>query len=250
MKSDGRISSRENRWFKRFLAAAERHDDEIVLEGPKQIRDAVAQGWTPLAFALSEDAPPLPWPDAPALTFSSGLLRGITDARHSQGVLALFPRPADDRDRALRTNGILVVLDGIQDPGNVGTILRLAAAFEAGAVILTEGCADPWSIKALRASAGTALLVPIARMPRRLLLAALTERRIPRFAAAAGPPENRDRDLPRPAALILGSEGQGVSADLLEGATTLSIATSPRVESLNVAAAAAILLHRWYETKA
>lgn len=245
--SDERITSRENRWFKRFAAAAQRHEDEIVLEGPKQIRDAIEQGWAPIAFALSEDAPSRPWQETPAITFSPALLREITDARHSQGVMALFERPHADPEGALQSGGILVVLDGIQDPGNVGTIVRLAAAFDASAAFLTEGSADPYSLKALRASAGTALLLPLVRMPRSLLLAELTERRIPRFAAAAGPAG--ELALPRPAALILGSEGQGVSAELLEGATTISIATSPGVESLNVAAAAAILLHRAYRAR-
>src|ERR1043165_7298253 len=144
-----RITSRQNPWFKRVRDAAKEHADEIVIEGPKQVEDAVAAGWSPIIV----------------VEFSDDLLRGVAGTKTSQGVFGLFHRPpsrfADDK--------LVVALDGVQDPGNVGTIVRLAAAFDAG-VALLPGCADPFSPKAIRASAGAILNVPIAAVTAQQLI--------------------------------------------------------------------------------
>lgn len=233
------ISSRENRWFRRFLDASLRHRDEIVLEGPKQIADALERGWSPVAFAASEEAEPPR--AAPAFRFAPSLFRELTDARHPQGLLALFERPASPLAAALERPRLLVVLDGVQDPGNVGAIIRTAAAFDASGVLLTEGCADPFAPKALRASAGTALLLPVVEVARAMLADELERRSIPLYAAAAGGEHLHRIELP--AALVFGSEGKGVSEELMRRGRPISIPISPAVESLNVAAAAAILIH-------
>ncbi|HVR44574.1 MAG TPA: RNA methyltransferase [Thermoanaerobaculia bacterium] len=240
--SDERITSRQNRWFRRFLEASRSHEDEIVLEGPKAVRDAIARGWTPLAFALAPENVP-PAGGVPSFVFAPALTRELTDTRHPQGVLALFERPRAALEPLLEVSSpLLVVLDGVQDPGNVGTIVRLAAAFEATGVVLTEGTADPFAPKALRASAGAALLVPIVEAPSATLVRLLAERDIPLWAATAdGAPSP---SLAPPAALALGSEGSGVSAEILAAARHVSIPISPAVDSINVAAAAAILLHQ------
>jgi TrmH family RNA methyltransferase len=122
----------------------------------------------------------------------------------------------------------------------VGTIVRLAAAFDAAGVALLPGSADPFSPKAIRASAGAILNVPCATASRDELLA----RGWPLFAAdargeATDPPARR-------AILAFGSEGGGVSEEIARAATLIAIPMSSRVESLNVAASAAILLSRSY----
>ncbi|HEU5162215.1 MAG TPA: RNA methyltransferase [Thermoanaerobaculia bacterium] len=232
------ISSRENRWFRRFLDAARTHREEILLEGPKQIADALERGWSPLAFAIADgDAPSAA---APAFRFAPALIRELTDARHPQGVLALFERPGSSLEDALAAARLVVVLDGVQDPGNVGAIIRTAAAFGASAVLLTEGCADPLAPKALRASAGTALLLPVVDVARAGLAAEIERRSIRLYAAAADGDAQR---IELPAAIVFGSEGRGVSEELLARSRAISIPISPSVESLNVAAAAAILIH-------
>src|SRR5581483_584349 len=129
----------------------------------------------------------------------------------------------------------VVALDGVQDPGNVGTIVRLAAAFDAGGVVLLPGCADAYGPKAIRASAGAILTVPVTEMSVDELLA----RGLPVFAADA----SGSSDLPR-GIIVFGNEGQGVSREIKERATLIKVEMSDRVESLNVAAAAAILLWR------
>jgi TrmH family RNA methyltransferase len=234
------IGSRHNPLFKRIRDAIRDHGSELVLEGPKQIRDALAAGWTPIATitrGASDDF-------RDAIAFEAKAFDVLADTRTSQGVLALFARPQFDASALFaRRDSIIVALDAVQDPGNVGTIVRLAAAFDAAGVALLPGCADPFGPKALRASAGAALNVAFANVTARELL----DSALPLYAAdgsgeAIDPPA-------RAAILIFGNEGSGVSNELRTHATPIAIATSGRVESLNVAASAAILLSRGFATR-
>jgi len=208
------ITSRENRWFKRVRDAVREHAEEIVIEGPKAVADAIAAGWEPIIV----------------VEFSEELRRAVGDTKTSQGVFGLFPRPT----ARFATDKLVAALDGVQDPGNVGTIVRLAAAFDAG-VALLPGCADPFSPKAIRASAGAILSVPIASVTAQELI---ETRRPLLYADARGDAAAPPRD----AILVLGSEGRGVSEEIRVHGKPIAIETTGRVESLNVAAAAAILL--------
>ena len=242
------ISSRANRWVRRLRDAIDEHRDEIVLEGPKQVRDAIERGWEPIAIALEEETPGV---DEQLVTVrvSRPLFRALTDAVHPQGVLGLFRRPKSSAESLFRNPATIVVaLDGVQDPGNVGTIVRLAAAFDAGGVALTGECADPYSPKAIRASAGTILELPVHKFTRAALVDAAQVHQFGLFAAAAS--HTPTPEIPATAAVIVfGSEGSGVSREIADRSRPLSIGMSPRVESLNVAAAAAILLSRSYEAR-
>jgi TrmH family RNA methyltransferase len=213
------ITSKENAWFKRVRDAIRDHRDEIVIEGPKAIEDAIAAGWKPIA--------------TPA--FAPRLLKSITETK----AVALFKRPRWKAEDVF-TNKLAVALDRVQDPGNVGTIVRLAAAFDAAGVVLLPGCADAYGPKAMRASVGAILSVPVIEMTIDELIA----RGRPIFAA--------DRDgssgLPN-GILVFGSEGQGLSDKLRSVAKLVRIEMSDRVESLNVAAAAAILLSRVFNER-
>jgi TrmH family RNA methyltransferase len=227
------ISSRQNALFKRVRDAVREHGAEIVIEGPKAVSDAIAAGWKPIAV-FGDD-----------VVFSDALLKEVADTTTSQGVLALFARPRATLDRLFaRDDTVVVALDGVQDPGNVGAIVRLGAAFDAGGVALLPGCADPFGPKAIRASAGAILSVPCAPATHDELLA----RDWPLFAAdvhghPADPPARR-------AVLAFGSEGCGLSAALARRARAIAIPMSGRIESINVAMAAAILLSRSYALRA
>ncbi len=241
------ITSKGNAWFKRLRKAIREHENEIVIEGPKAVSDAIAAGWQPIAVihvapalshvesALSRLKPA----ESRFYVFSRELFDVIANTKTSQGVIGLFERPRWTAEQILaRRQSIAVALDGVQDPGNVGTILRLAAAFDAAGVILLPGCADPFGPKAIRASAGAILNVPVAEMQRDALLASGLDL----YAADAGA---REHEPPaRAAVLIFGGEGGGVSPALRDRAKGLAVLTSGHVESLNVAAAAAILLWR------
>ena len=227
------ISSRQNVWFKRVNDAYREHRDEIVIEGPKQVADAIRAGWTPIAVIHRSSAPTRSSVD---LAFSSELFDAVADTRSPQNVIGLFERP---RPRGPKTEAsIIVALDGIQDPGNVGTIVRLAAAFDCAGVMLLPGCADAYSPKAIRASVGAVLSVPIVN--------ATEVSGDVYYADSSGqitePPA-------RGATLVFGSEGSGVSDAIRRAGKPIAIPMSDRVESLNVAAAAAILLSKSYEAR-
>src|SRR5262249_51926095 len=192
------ISSRHNALFKRVRDAVRAHGDEIVIEGPKAVADAHAAGWRPVILTLSASeaegsvgagealdeillaARPhrsLAHARDDVVVFSNVLFKELTDTKTSQGVLALFERPRATVDQLFaREDTIVVALDGVQDPGNVGAIVRLAAAFDAGGVALLPGCADPFGPKAIRASAGAILNVPCVPVTR-------ADLRSPLFAA-------------------------------------------------------------------
>lgn len=236
------ITSRQNNWVRRVRRAIDRHDREVLLEGPKMIRDALDQGLQPVA--VLEDAE-RPSEFDGALRVDSRLFRDISETTTSQGVVALIDRPRAPASVLEIPPRRIVALDAVQDPGNVGTILRLCAAFDVTAVVRLPGTADPWSPRALRASAGSTLIVPVLEME----VAALLEhsRRRGLTILTASPGEGSYRVERYDVVLVLGSEGRGASPELLSAGQAVRVPMSKRVESLNVAASAAILLSRMYE---
>jgi TrmH family RNA methyltransferase len=240
------ITSRQNQWFRRFRDALADHDREIVVEGPKMISDAIAGGWAPIAVARSIEVAPSLFGDVDdVIPFAADLFASLVETKTSQGVVGLFVRPAGTLSVIMRDERLVVVLDGVQDPGNVGTIIRLAAAFDAAGVVVTPGTADPLGPKAIRSSAGAILGVPtVTASPEEIQKSAVQYGRGLFAADAAG--EASDGVSPR-GVLILGSEGSGVSSAMRRGARLVAVPTSGRVESLNVAASAAILLSRDFE---
>jgi TrmH family RNA methyltransferase len=236
------ITSRQNPWFKRVRDALQEHRDEIVVEGPKFVADAVAAGWKPVAtFHRSQVAGR---GSQGAFAFSADVFDSLADTKSPQNLLALFERPTFSLSSVLGPRvSVVVALDGVQDPGNVGTIVRLAAAFDCAGVLLLPGSADAYSPKAIRASVGAVLSVPIANAT----AADLIRSGLPMFAADAR--GGSASSLPADAIIVFGNEGRGVSDEIRAHATPIAIPISPRVESLNVAAAAAILLAKTYEAR-
>lgn len=224
------ITSRQNPLFKRIRDAIRHHADEIVIEGPKQVADAVAAGWKPLNIIER------------GVHFSDELFDALAETRSPQNTIGLFARPrASSADILARRDTVAVALDAVQDPGNVGTIVRLAAAFDAAGVLLLPGCADPFGPKAVRSSAGAILSVPVASVT----ASELANRNL----VAADMHGARDDPPARDAVFVFGNEGAGVSEELMRAAKTIAIPMSARVESLNVATSAAILLARSYSLR-
>jgi TrmH family RNA methyltransferase len=231
------ISSRQNPLVKRIREAIREHGDEIAVEGPKPVADAIRNGWKAIAVLVSAGSAFDAGGAATVMELTRDVFDSVAETRQPQGVLGLFERPRFAASAILgRRDTIAVALDGVQDPGNVGTIVRLAAAFDAAGVLLLPGCADAYGPKAIRSSAGAELHVPVAEVsPQELLASGIPLVATAMHGAAAPPPA-------RNAVLIFGNEGTGVSEELLRRSTLLSIPMSGRVESLNVASSAAILL--------
>lgn len=176
----------------------------------------------------------------------SALFQRVAGTESSQGVLALVRPPVWTLDNLFRGQSLVVVLDGLQDPGNAGSIVRSAEAFGATGVCFLKGSVSPFNPKTLRAAAGSLFRLPFAHgIDAPLACAAMKQNRLDLYAAVPSSPLSKrvtEVDLARKCALIIGSEGRGVSHELRSAATDLSIPTV-RVESLNAAMAAGILLY-------
>ena len=171
------------------------------------------------------------------------LLSDLVNAPHIAGLLEL-PKSCLTLPQLIPTlGGDVVILDRIQDAGNVGSILRTAAAAGFTQVIATTGCAHLWSSKVLRAGMGAHRLLDLYEgWSNQQVLSAVTASLLAATADAEQDLFVMKKDLLHPVAWIMGSEGQGVSEDLLAQAKGVSIPIDPRVESLNVSTAAAVCL--------
>lgn len=178
---------------------------------------------------------------------SEKVLAKLSDAKSPYGIIALASYSPAPLESLASKRGPTMVLDGIQDPGNVGTIIRTAHALGASAVVMLPGTADPFSPKTLRASAGSVFRIPIAMAERDELIEHLkkTRKKIVATVGTAKTPIYKG-DLGVSCAFVLGNEGAGVSQKMLDAADSmLSIPLSGGAESLNVTAAAAICLYEY-----
>ena len=140
------------------------------------------------------------------------------------------------------------MLDGVQDPGNVGTIMRTADAFDCDGVFLVSACADPYSPKTARATMGAVFRRDVYQCTADELCALLQKSNLPLYGTALrnDTVSLRDAELSR-AAVAIGSEGRGLSAEILSKCEkTIKIPMSPRCESLNAAVAASVVLWEMY----
>jgi RNA methyltransferase, TrmH family len=252
-----RISSRDNADYRGLLKlaqnASERRETGLtVLDGIHLIEGYLAAfGNDRLALFVRESA--LDNAEIQALTGTCGgratvlsdrLFDAAAPVESPTGVLGVAP-VATIRSGEPIGDGLLVLVDGVQDPGNLGSILRSAAAAGASAAQVSGGNTDPWSPKCLRGGMGAQFRLPIRS--RVDLPGAVRGIRHRLLATDSGTGESvYTADLSGPVALAIGAEGLGVSPDLLALAhTRVRIPMEPGVESLNAAAAAAIVLFEW-----
>ena len=171
------------------------------------------------------------------------LLSELVNAPHIAGLLDL-PKTYLAASQSMGTlAGDVVILDRIQDAGNVGSILRTAAAAGFTQVIALSGCAHLWSTKVLRAGMGAHRLLDLYEgWSNQQVLSAVTAPLLAATADAEQDLYSLKKELLHPVAWVMGSEGQGISEDLMAQARGVSIPIDPRVESLNVSTAAAVCL--------
>lgn len=171
------------------------------------------------------------------------LLSDLVNAPHIAGLLDL-PKSCLTPPQSIATlAGDVLILDRIQDAGNVGSILRSAAAAGFTQVVALTGCAHLWSSKVLRAGMGAHQLLDLYEgWSNQQVLSAVTAPLLAAVADAKQDLYSSKKELLHPVAWVMGSEGQGVSEDLIAQAKGISIPIDPRVESLNVSIAAAICL--------
>jgi len=242
------LVQRARKLRKRGLRARTR---QFLVEGMNGISEAFAAGKTPELLFLTETAPEQLAELArasrvPVHAVSEGVMRAISDAENPPGAVAVVPFVDVEPERLLAcATDLVVVLAGVQDPGNLGTTLRTARAAGAGAVFLTEGTVDVYNAKVVRASAGALFRVSVARevaVP--WVLAGLGSRGFRRIAAVPAAPTAYDEvDMSGPCALVFGNEARGLPRDVLSSVDErASIPMQESAESLNVGISAAVFL--------
>jgi TrmH family RNA methyltransferase len=249
------ITSRQHALVKRFRAAARGDDPCALIDGWHVLHEAASAGLaidvvavTPEA-GISNEARATAALAAPTtvVTVSAAVMSAISPVRTPSGVVALVHRLDRSLDAALRPSPALaVVATDLQDPGNAGAIVRAAEAGSATGVVLAGATADPWGWKALRAAMGSTFRLPvIIERDVNSLIDTLIDAKVGIVAAVPrGGVTMEEVDLTGPTALVIGGEGAGVPATLLERATTrVTIPMAASVESLNAAIAAAILVY-------
>ncbi len=240
-----RLGRNSNRLKELRARVRERRPGEVVVDGRRLVTDLVRWGVPLLELYLAAGTEPDPAIVRVALgvwQVEASVFEGLAPTRHPQGVLAVVPEPPSRR--WLAASGIAVFLEGLQDPGNLGAIVRSAAGLGAAAVLLSEGCADPFHPAAVRGSAGGVFRVALE--PNARVADAADRVRAKGGSAWAADPAGsplagwRPR---RPALLLLGAEGAGLSAAATKAVDgRVAIPLERDVESLNVAVAAGILL--------
>jgi RNA methyltransferase, TrmH family len=232
------ISSPENEIVRRIRRLAQRREPGyVLLEGPRVVAEAEAAGLELEVVAVRE-GDEFTTKTGRHITLTRGVFRAVSQTVTPQGVIAIAKLeeqdPAAVVAAARRRQWPLVVLDGVQDPGNVGAICRTAAAAGAPALAVLEGSADPYGAKAVRASAGNVFRLSVARASWGDLAG------LEGFgAAASGGAALGDVPIEKAGMIVLGSEAHGLSRSDLK---LVTVHLSEGVESLNVAAAAALIL--------
>lgn len=253
------VSSRQNAVVKRFreIAREGRVGDDVLLDGAHLVGEALAAGMAldVVAFAtdaaqgrLASLASDCVASGARVITAPDSVLTLLSPVRQPSGVIAIARLHPATIESAIAAGSpaLVLLLDRIQDPGNVGAIIRSAEACGATAVIAGPGTADPFGWKALRGSMGSAFRLPVAAaVSLDAALAAARDAGLCIFATVArgGTPLDR-APLARPAMVLLGGEGPGLSDDIIARADErVTIAMRAPVESLNVSVAAALIVY-------
>lgn len=236
-----------------------REEGKTIASGAHLVRSFLDSGSIPelclMATAAQENdevvtlVSQLQHTDTKLIELSDTVFESIADVHAEVGIAIVFPLPVTKT--ADKITGDALLLEDIQDPGNLGTILRTASAAGISDIFLSPGCASPWSPKALRAGMGAQFGLTLHEQSDLTELVAKSN--IPAYATTLSTDNVNlyDLDLADPAAWILGNEGQGISPELAATADTrvrIPQAETP-VESLNVAAATAVCLYEQFRQR-
>jgi TrmH family RNA methyltransferase len=252
-----RIEGRHNALVKELRQAFSRaeltSDGYCAIEGFRILEEAVRSGLRFRAVFFSESAVPRAekllsqlGAQVETLLLADKLFSSAVPSDAPQGVAALARWKELSREDVLAKSpaGPILVIAGVQDPGNLGTILRSAEAFGAGGVLLGEGTVSPYNPKVVRASAGSVFRVPLARARLSESLNEMKDHglRLVGTASHKGTPLDQAK-MAGPLAIFVGSEGSGLPRDLIkEMNDVVAIPQVPQVESLKVGVAASIVL--------
>ena len=227
----------------------------FVMEGTRSAEDALALETTGASLFVTAEAMGNPRVAALVMraenfgwdvfSVTEPMMRKMSSAVHGQGVLAILQKPQRKLSDAPAESGLYVLLDAVQDPGNIGTILRTAAAAGVKGVLLMEGTTDPYAEKAVQSSMGSILRLPVyERVTTEELDAFLLRTKCPLIGTAlSGGRPYREVSCGPDAVVAFGNEGAGLSEEILRRCKErLYVPMAGSVESLNVSVAAGIIL--------
>ena len=244
------ITSRKNPLCAHFrkLASSRAYREEtgeFLCDSPKLLKEAELWGATVCAvlFTKGGQLPPFADRGVRLVQVSESVMEAVSPMATPQGVV-FSCRMGRCEPPARLEQGRYLLLEGVQDPGNVGTILRTADAFDVDGIFLLEGCADLYHPKTVRSAMGVHFRRAVWRCGLEQAADLIKEAGLPLYGATLGERtvDVRRADLRR-AAVMVGSEGRGLSQAALEACTAaIQIPMSPRCESLNAAVAAAVVL--------
>jgi TrmH family RNA methyltransferase len=263
--SSSPITSRANPRVKQLRAAfagnARLAGGTVALEGETMLREALRSGLPLRAVFISEGTEVPAWLPAgvEVLAVAAEVFASAVDTQHPQGIAALIETPIWGVEAIdLTANPLLLVAVGVQDPGNLGTLIRSAEAFDATAVLTTPVTVSAWNQKSMRASAGSVFRVPVVEVTA-VEIAAMKAKGVRLYAAVASPDSSAggsavsaiQADYTSPCALMIGNEGAGLGPEWLALADAcVTIPMPGRVESLNAAVAGSLLLFEAYRQRA
>ena len=259
-----RITSRQNPLVARYRSIARGEaTDLMLLDGPHLVADALASGILLRQVALTAEA--LGRPEVRAIvarlvqdriemvTAAQPVMAALSPVRSPSVIVAIAARPAcDDARPYVGSASLLVIANDVQDPGNVGAIVRVAEAGGATGVVAAGTCADPFGWKALRGSMGSAFRLPIAIRAHVDQAVAHARHRHCRIVATVprGGRSLFDVDLTGAVAILIGGEGAGLSPSVVDAADLrVTVPMEPTVDSLNVAVTAALLVYEAYRQR-
>ncbi|MFQ5817141.1 MAG: TrmH family RNA methyltransferase [Terriglobia bacterium] len=252
------ISSSQNPWIKRLRAGLRRgkltEAGECAVEGFHLVDEALASGlevsaivWTPTGERYWQQLAPRLNGRERCLRTSERVFRSLAQTETSQGIAALVRLPRWEEARALaRPNAVAAALVGLQDPGNLGTILRTLEAFGGAACLVGPGTVSAFNAKAMRASAGSVFRLPIfTHATETALLAACRKHGLRTIALDINAKRGLDElDLRGSFAFFVGREGSGLGREILAAVDEVArIPIARSVDSLNAAVAAALALY-------
>jgi TrmH family RNA methyltransferase len=249
------VSSRANARVKQLRAAFQGHarlsGGLIAIEGDHLLEEALRSGMVLKTVFVSErrEVPRVVPRGVEVLRLTEDVLGSVVETRSPQGVAALLVPPVRALEDVFGGSkaALILVAAGLQDPGNLGTLVRSAEAFGASGVLTTPGTVSAWNQKTLRASVGSVFRVPVVAVDASEMGA--LKRRGVRLIAAVGADDlgvvaAREMDFTLPCALMIGNEGAGLPAEWMEMCDTrVTIPYPGAVESLNAAVAGSLLLY-------
>lgn len=247
------VSSRTNSRVKQLRAAFAGHarlsGGMIAIEGDHLLAEALRSGMVLKTVFVSErrEVPEVVPRGVEVLRLTDEVFASVVETRSPQGVAALIVSPAYEMDDVMRGVPLILIATGLQDPGNLGTLVRSAEAFGATGVLTTAGTVSAWNQKALRASVGSVFRVPVVEAAADEV-AALKARGVRLMAAVGsddfGTTAAQEMDFTKACALMIGNEGAGLTAEWMEMADArVTIPCPGPVESLNAAVAGSLLLY-------